>query len=316
MSASQADPTNKVGVKTMCRVLQVSASGYYAWRERGPSPRQQANARLRERIWEVHRASDGTYGAPRIHQQLCREGVRASKRRIARVMRAARIQGVMRRYHPVTTRRDERKRPAPDLVERQFEAVAPNQLWVADITYVPTGQGYLYLAMVLDVFSRKVVGWSIGQELHTELALAALDMALQTRRPQAVIHHSDQGVQYTSAAFGERCRKAGVRRSMGSVGDAYDNAMAESFFATLECELIARRSWKTKDEAGRALFTWIEGWYNPRRMHSSIGYDAPNEHERRFVTQPRPRRKHGFPTAAGGSSQAPPAAVENPAPRP
>jgi putative transposase len=314
VSASQADPINKVGVRTMCRVLRVSASGYYAWRERGQSRRQQANATLCERIREVHRASDGTYGAPRIHEQLCRDGVRASKRRVARLMRAARIRGVMRRYHPVTTRRDERQRPAPDLVERQFEAVAPNQLWVADITYVPTAQGYLYLAIVLDVFSRKVVGWSIGQELHTQLALGALEMALQTRRPATVIHHSDQGVQYTSAAFAERCRQAGVRQSMGSVGDAYDNAMAESFFATLECELIARRSWRTKDDARRALFVWIEGWYNPRRMHSSLGYDSPKDYERRLITLPRRGRKHGFPTAASGSSQAPPAAVENPAP--
>jgi putative transposase len=201
----------------------------------------------------------------------------------------------------------------PDLVKRQFKAQGPNELWVADITFVPTSEGFLYLATVLDVFSRKVVGWSMAEEMPTDLVLSALDMALQTRRPKAVIHHSDQGSQYTSMAFRKRCEQAGVRLSMGSVGDAYDNAMAESFFATLECELIARRNWKTRAEAKAALFCWIEGWYNPRRLHSGVGYLSPNQFERRYAEQ-HGRRRPGFTTASVGSSQAPTAAVHKCAP--
>ena len=170
----------------------------------------------------------------------------------------------------------------------------------------------MYLAVVLDAFSRKVVGWSMGDRMTADLVLAALNMALHTRRPDSVIHHSDQGSQYTSVAFGSRCREMGVRPSMGSVGDAYDNAMAESFFATLECELLDRRSWKSKAEAGTALFTWIEGWYNPRRRHSALGPLSPIE--RNHAEQQDPAREHGLPTAAAGSSQAPTAAVDIPTP--
>jgi putative transposase len=198
-------------------------------------------------------------------------------------MRRAGLQGISRRRFVATTRRDEAARPAPDLVGRRFEAGGPNQLWVADITYVPTWAGFLYLAVVLDVWSRKVVGWKIATHLRTELVLDALQMAIQQRRPRSVIHHSDQGCQYTSVAFGKRCEQLGVRPSMGSVGDAYDNAMAESFFATLECELLDRTRLETQAEARLAIFEWIEGWYNPARRHSSIGYLSPNEFERRFA---------------------------------
>jgi len=298
----------------MCRVLQVSASGYYAWcGRRGKSTREQADAQLTERIRQVHRAcDDGAYGMPRIRAQLCQEGVRVSRKRVARLMRKAGIRGVTRRRFTVTTHPSQRQ-PAPDLVKRRFEATQPNELWVADITYVPTWSGFLYLATVLDVFSRKVVGWSMSEQMPAQLVLSALNMALQTRRPTAVIHHSDQGCQYSSYVFTQRCRQAGVRVSMGAVGDAYDNAMAESFFATLECELIARRSWKTPAEARSAVFSWIEGWYNPRRLHSALGYLSPSEYERRLLQCSDERCQDGFPTAAAGSSQAPTAAVENPA---
>ena len=195
-------------------------------------------------------------------------------------MREQGLAGVSRRRGARTTRPDPGRRAAPDLVQRCFRARAPNRLWVADITYVPTWAGFVFLAVVLDVFSRRIVGWAMADHLRTELVLDALNMAATQRRPEAVIHHSDQGTQYTSLAFGHRCREMGVRPSTGSAGDCYDNAMAESFFATLECELIDRQSLRTRAEAKMALFDFIEGWYNPHRRHSALGYLSPNDFER------------------------------------
>lgn len=315
MSASQADASKKLPVRAVCRVLGVSHSGYYDWLHRAPSARAVANAVLTEQIRRVHQDSDRTYGMPRVRAQLQAEGCPASRKRVARLMRHAAIQGVSRRRgFTVTTEREPRQRPAPDLVNRHFHALAPNQLWVADMTYVPTWMGFIYLAVVIDAFSRKVVGWAIGEEMTAQLVLAALNMALHTRKPHSVIHHSDQGSQYTSLAFGGRCKEMGVRPSMGTVGDAYDNAMAESFFATLECELIARRVWETKAQAKTALFTWLEGWYNPRRLHSALGYRSPINFEEAHAADNDRGPEHGLPTAAVGSSQAPTAAVDNPAP--
>jgi putative transposase len=269
-------------IATMCRILGVSPSGYYAWTKRSPSRRTMHDGTLTETIRAAHAASHGTYGAPRIQVELAMAGVRVGRKRIARLMRAAGLAGVSRRKFVVTTRRDE-ARPAPDLVARNFAAERPDQLWVADITYIPTWAGFLYLAIVLDACSRRIVGWSMATSLATQLVLDALDMALTRRRPKDVIHHSDQGSQYTSIAFGTRCHEAGVRPSMGSVGDAYDNAMAESFFATLECELIDRRRFKTQAEARIAVFEFIEGFYNPRRRHSAIGYLSPINYERSLL---------------------------------
>ncbi len=278
MRANQA----KLPVRALCETLKVSTSGYYDWRDRPLSNRAKANVSLCERIFQAHQASDETYGMPRIRAELADAGVVASRKRIARLMRGMRIQGVSRRRAwCVTTERDKRQRAAPDLVKREFVAKDMNQLWVADMTYVPTWEGFLYLAVVTDVFSRKVVGWAFGVQMTADLVIMALNMALHTRKPGSVIHHSDQGSQYTSVAFGNRCREMGVRPSMGTVGDAYDNAMAESFFASLECELIARRSWKTKTEARMAVFTWIESWYNPHRRHSALNYLSPNNFERK-----------------------------------
>jgi len=314
VSANQAD-AKRVGVHTYCRVLGVSASGYYGWLRRAPSERTMANVVLTEAIRQAHKASDETYGMPRIRAELRDVGHAVSRKRVARLMRQAGIRGVSRRRgFTVTTERNAVHRPAPDLVNRRFLAEAPDQLWVADMTYIPTWSGFLYLAVVLDAFSRKVVGWSMGERMTSDLVIAALNMALHTRRPESVIHHSDQGSQYTSLAFGSRCREMGVRPSMGTVGDAYDNAMAESFFATLECELLDRRSWKCKAEARTALFTWIEGWYNPRRRHSALGQLSPINFERKYAEQQDRAREDGLPTAAVGSSQAPTAAVDNPAP--
>jgi putative transposase len=266
-------------VATMCRVLGVSPSGYHAWTRRTPSRRACEDAVLRDRIVAIHAAAHGTYGAPRIHAELAAEGVHVGRKRVARLMRAEGLAGVSRRRFTTTTVRDG-ARPAPDLVDRTFTADRPNALWVADITYVPTWVGFIYLAVVLDAFSRRVVGWSMATTLATKLVLDALDMALWQRRPKDVIHHSDQGSQYTSLAFGNRCREAGVRPSMGSVGDAYDNAMAESFFATLECELLERRRFKTHAEAKMAIFEFIESFYNLRRRHSALGYLSPADFER------------------------------------
>jgi putative transposase len=267
----------------MCRVLGVSSSGYYAWLERGPSARAVTDESLLRRIRLIHHQSKGTYGAPRIHAELAEDGIRVGRKRVARLMREAGIRGVTRRRWVNTTTRDKNRRPAPDLVERNFNADGPDRLWVSDITFVPTWTGFLYLAVVLDAFSRRVVGWAMATHLRTELVLDALNMALAQRRPKDVIHHSDQGSQYTSFAFGERCRSAGVRPSMGSVGDCYDNALCESFFATLECELLDRCSFRTPAEARSAIFEFIEGWYNPHRRHSGAGNLSPITCERRHA---------------------------------
>ena len=312
MNANQA----AFPVRKMCRVLGVSHSGFYDWLRRAPSPRAMHDIVLSERIRAIHADSDATYGMPRIRAELAEQGVRVGGKRIARLMRAAELRGVSkRRGFVVTTQRDAKQRPVPDLVQREFVADGPNQLWVADMTYVPTWAGFIYLAIVLDVWSRRVVGWSIGERMLSDLVLAALNMALAQRKPRKVIHHSDQGSQYTSLAFGNRCTEMGVRPSMGSVGDAYDNAMAESFFATLECELLERRSFKTKTEARTALFTYIEGWYNPRRRHSGLGYLSPMNFERKHQPShlmPTPPDEHGLPTVGVCVACATPP-VDNPA---
>jgi putative transposase len=262
-------------VRAMCRVLDLSSSGYYAWLRRPPSERAKRDAELVVQIRKAHDENRQVYGRPRIYAELKDNGERVGEKRVGRLMKAEGIVGVSRRKGPKTTIQGKGVRPWADLVEREFRADAPNQLWVADITYIPTWAGFLYLAIVLDVWSRRIVGWSMATHLRTELVLDALDMAVHQRRPDQVVHHSDQGTQYTSIAFGLRCKEFGVRPSMGSVGDCYDNAMAESFFATLECELIDRHRFRTQVEAKMAVFDFIEGFYNPRRRHSSLGQMSP-----------------------------------------
>ena len=274
-------------VLRLCRVLGVSPSGYWAWRKRGPSARARADAQLAGRIVTIHQASRGTYGVPRMHAELATAGTHCGRKRIARLMRQAGLVGCHRRRAFQTTQRDPTAEPAPDLVQRTFTARAPNQLWIADITYVPTWEGFLYLAVVLDVFSRRVVGWSMADHLRTELVVGALEMAVWNRRPgEGLIHHSDHGCQYTSLAFGQHCQAVGIRCSMGSIGDCYDNAMAESFFATLECELLAGHAFRTHAQARTALFEYIEGFYNRRRRHSALGYLSPDAYERRSTQTP------------------------------
>ena len=272
-------------IATQCRVLGVSLSGYYAWRARPPSKRAKVDTQLKAHIKAFHTRSDSTYGAPRIWKDLMDLGIRVGKKRVARLMREMTICGISRRKSTTTTRKTHQAVKAPDLVKRDFTVATVNKLWVADITYVPTWSGFLYLSVVIDAFSRRVVGWAMATHLQSELVLSALNMALHQRHPEDVIHHSDQGTQYTSIAFGNCCREAGVRPSMGAAGDCYDNALCESFFATLECELINRRSFRTHKEARLAIFSYIEGWYNPHRRHSSIAYHAPIAYEKLHLSQ-------------------------------
>ena len=265
----------------MCEVLEVSRSGVYERTTRNPSRRAVCDSGLTLLIKDIHQGSRQTYGAPRVHAALAKKGVRCGRKRVARLMKAENLQGVHRRKKTRTTIRDEAGAPAPDLVDRNFRADEPDRLWVTDITYVWTWEGWLYVAAVLDVFSRRIVGWSMADHLRTELVTDALDMALFVRRPQdGLVLHSDRGCQYTSFAFGRRCEEAGIVPSMGSVGDAYDNAMIESFFATLETELLDRVRFKTRRGARIEIFDFIEGFYNRHRLHSSLDYMSPEEFER------------------------------------
>ncbi len=275
-------------VATMCRLLGVSKSGYYAWRGRPPSSHRQADAALATQIRAIHARSRGTYGTPRVWAELRYAGTCCSRKRVARLLRRAGLQGCHRRKGPRTTRRNADRAPAPDLVRRDFATAAPDRVWVADITYVSTWAGFLSLAVVLDVYSRRIVGWAMAEHLRTELVVEAVDMALWRRRPaRGVVHHSDQGSQYTSLAFGQRLRDAGLVASMGSRGDCFDNAMAESFFATLECELLARQRFPTRNAARLALFDYIEGFYNTHRRHSALDYLSPAAFERRWTSLDR-----------------------------
>jgi putative transposase len=266
----------------MCRVLGVSSSGYYAWQGRGPCARARKDEILSVQIKTIHKRSRGTYGVPRVHAELRDQGICVGRKRVARLMREAALEGVSRRKGTRTTLRDRDARSVPDLVQRDFSAAGPDRLWVADITYISTWAGFLYLAVVMDAFSRRVVGWAMATDLKTQLVLDALEMALSQRRPLGVVHHSDQGTQYTSIGFGRRCQEAGVRPSMGSAGDCYDNALCESFFATLECELLDRHRFRNQAEARTAIFDFIEGWYNPSRRHSGVDYLSPLNYERRY----------------------------------
>jgi putative transposase len=266
-------------VAVMCRVFGVSRTGFHNWERRPPSDRALEDARLTERIKRIDDASRGVYGAPRIHAELRIEhNIRVGRKRVARLMKAAGISGVGPRKRWKTTIRIAGITPATDLVERQFRPTSPNMLWVADITYLRTGEGWLYLAAVQDAYSRQIVGWSMATHLRAALVVDALKMALARRRPGAgLIHHSDQGRQYVSLAFGRAASDAGIAVSMGSRGDAYDNAVAE--FATLKKELVNRRSWQSRLELQSAVFEYIEAFYNRRRRHSTLGMVSPAEYE-------------------------------------
>ena len=269
-------------VSLLCSVLGVTRAGYYAGRRRGPSRRALGDAELSSLIGRVFVESLETYGAPRVHAEL-REahGIRVGRKRVARLMRQLELEGVSRRgKRRRTTIPDPAAAPAPDLVGRRFNADRPNELWLADITYLPTREGWLFLAVVLDAYSRRIVGWSMRDDLKAELVVDALGMAVTRRKPPAgVVHHSDRGSQYTSLAFGTTLRESGLVASMGRRGDAYDNAACESVISTIKNELIKRRNWTSRDQARLAVFSYIETFYNPRRRHSALGYRSPIEYE-------------------------------------
>lgn len=268
-------------VSVACRLLGVSRSGYYEWERRAPSDRALTDAWLIEKIGAVHEAHRGVYGAPRVHAELrMAHGVRVARKRVERLMRQAGISGLQRRKRGRTTISVPGVRVADDLVNRQFSPAAANVLWIADVTYLRTWEGWLYLAAVQDAYSRRIVGWAMADHMRAELVVDALQMAVKRRRPPAgLIHHSDQGSQYVSLAFGQAARDAGIARSMGSRGDCYDNAVAESFFATLKKELVHRHSWPIRRELTTEVFEYIEAFYNRTRRHSRLGMLSPADYE-------------------------------------
>lgn len=268
-------------VRLMCAVLEVSPAGYYAWRDRPLSERAKSNAALLAAIRQVHQDSSGRYGSPRVHAVLRRQGRGVSRGRIERMMSRYGIRAIMappRRARTTDSRHD--LPIAPNLIKRDFTAAAPNRVWLADITYIPTAEGWMYLAAVMDLFSRKIVGWAMRDHMQVELASSALTMAIHQQRPQAgLIHHSDRGVQYASHAYRDALSGAAIVASMSRKADCYDNAPMESFFHTLKTELVHHRNYKTRDEARRDIFVFIEGFYNRIRLHSAIGYIPPIQME-------------------------------------
>ena len=268
-------------VAVLCRALSVNRTSFHDWERRPPSDRALQDAWLLEQIKQIHESKRRVYGAPRIHAELrLALGVRVGRKRVERLMRTAGISGLVAKKRGRTTIRVPGVRVADDLVERKFRPLAPNVLWLADITYLRTWEGWLYLAAVQDAYSRRIVGWSMADHMRHELVVDALQMSLHRRRPEpGLIHHSDAGSQYVSLGFGQAARDAGIAVSMGSKGDAYDNAVAESFFATLKKELVHRRSWQTKRELGSAVFEYIEAFYNRERRHSTLAMLSPAEYE-------------------------------------
>jgi putative transposase len=278
---------DRFGVEPVLRVLEVPVSTFYGWlaRRRRPSPRDVEQTWLGEQIQRIHAASDGTYGSPKVHAQLRREGIWVSRKRVERLMRQAGLQGAfMRKRKRSSTRRDPTATPAPDMVNRDFTAAVPNRLWVADISRLPTGEGPLWLASVRDAFSRRVVGWKASDRADTELVLGALEYALWSRRieRERLVFHSDHGAQYTAIRFTQRLVDAGARPSMGSVGDSFDNALAENFFSILKVERVYRTTYRTREEAELDLVRWIDGWYNPRRIQRELGWLSPDEYEEAY----------------------------------
>jgi putative transposase len=277
------DHRNKFPVKLMCQELGVSTSGYYAWRGRPPSKREMANQELMVDIREAFEESGETYGSPRIYHVMRKRGLMCSKNRVARQMRKAGLRAKQTRRYRSTTKRNKADRAAPNRLKRDFSATEPNQKWVADITYIATQEGWLYLAAILDLFSRRIVGWAMSKRMTSDLTLRALDMAIHRCRPgRGLIHHSDQGSQYTDSGYQTVLAAHGIVASMNGVGTWYDNAPMESFFGTLKSELVYTRMYRTRDEASPDLFYYIEAWYNRRRLHSALGYESPEVYEQLY----------------------------------
>lgn len=267
-------------VVVLCRVLKVSRSGYYSWAARGPSSREQANVALLAKVRAIHKQSRGVYGSPRIFEALRAQGMKVSENRVARLMRVHDIRSCHRRVYRVTTNSKHSYPIAPNLVDRHFEASGPNQLWASDITYIPTCEGWLYLAVVLDLFSRRVIGWSMSKRLQSNLTEAALELALSQRQATGnLLHHSDRGVQYAAKSYQEKLSAFDITCSMSRKGDCWDNAVVESFFKSLKVECVNRYKFRTREEARRVIFDYIEVFYNRQRLHSYLGYRTPAEYE-------------------------------------
>jgi len=281
-----ADHREEFPVIRMCKVLDVSPSGYYAWRKRPPSEREMANQELVKKIEAVYNDSQGTYGSPRIYRVLKRQGVACSENRIARLMRLNHLRAKRSKRYKSTTKRNKAHSVAPNRLQGDFTADRPNQKWVADITYIFTLEGWLYLAAILDLYSRRIVGWAMAERMTGELTIAALEMALQQRCPEpGLIHHSDQGSQYTDGRYQALLKAHGVEVSMNGAGNWYDNAVMESFFGTLKSERVHHRVYEKRDEARADLFEYIESFYNRRRLHSSLGYLSPEEYEQLYAIE-------------------------------
>jgi putative transposase len=280
---SEAKKAKELPVSLQCELLGVSVSGYWAWSKRAPSDRAMYDAWLLERIKAIHEASKGRYGSPRVHAMLRREGIRVGEKRVARVMRLAGLQGAHRRRRKGCTVPVAGIEPFGDLVGRDFRPGAANRVWCADIKQIKTGEGWLYLAAVQDLFSRRIVGWAMAGHMRQELVVAALEMAIDRRRPaKGTIHHSDHGGQFIGLTFGQTCHDAGIAQSMGAVGSCFDNAVAETFFATLTKELLLHqtpKAWATRAQLRSAVFEYVEGFYNPIRLHSTLGMRSPAEFE-------------------------------------
>ena len=267
-------------VRVLCRTLQVSASGFYAWCKRERSNRAKKDAALKVQILAAHTASNKTYGSPRIHEELKTAGEKVGRKRVARLMQDEGIEGQRKRRFRVTTDSRHSHPVAANKLNRDFTVSAPNKVWVSDITYIWTREGWMYLAAILDLFSRRVVGWSIEPYVDRTLALDALGMALRTRRPEpGLLHHSDRGVQYASGDYQKLLAEHGIDCSMSRKGDCWDNAVAESFFSTLKAELVHRTDYVSRSQARASVFEYIEAFYNPRRRHSALGYLSPVHHE-------------------------------------
>ena len=280
------DHRNEFPVTLMCGTLGVSSSGYYVWRKRPPSGREMANRELYKKIEVVYNENHGVYGSPRIYRALKKQGVVCSENRVARLIRLRGLRAKQTKLFRVTTKRNKTHPVAPNLLNRDFEADRPNQKWLTDITYIRTQEGWLYLAAVLDLYSRRIVGWAMSERMTSDLTVDALKMAIVQRQPElALIHHSDQGSQYTDGTYQALLKNHGIQVSMNGVGSWYDNAPMESFFGTLKSEWVYHRVYRTRDEARSDIFYYIEAFYNRRRLHSSLGYLSPEEYELIHTTE-------------------------------
>jgi transposase InsO family protein len=291
-------------VRVLCRVLEVSRAGFYAWHTRPPAARTQQDQRLGVEIQAIHAKSRQRYGSPRVHAELRERGQRVGRKRVARLMRTQGLCARRRRRFRITTNSDHSLAVAPNVLARQFAVPAPDTAWVTDITYLWTQEGWLYLAVILDLFSRAVVGWAMSAQITRHLTLQALTMALGRRHPpQGLLHHSDRGSQYASADYRRALRVHGIVCSMSRRGNCWDNAVAESFFATLKVELAHDASWATREQARGEVFEYIEQFYNGQRRHSALGYLSPLTFERRWVPEGDPTAMTGSPALAGGTAE-------------